>query len=404
MFGFIALPVIWRGIAFRFGTYALRGGRRVAVHEFPTRDDPFTEDLGRRVRQYRVRGHVIGPLWEANRDALISACEDSDQVGTLVHPYLGPLRVRCIDFEVSEDKDQGQIANFELTFVEAGEEPGPSSSIDTALSVLKQVESVVAEVQSAFTNGIAIIGARATLLSSFTGWLAGLVGSLTALPLASTYSLASLLPGVFDMPTDPTATAGAILDVMGAYAQAIVDGVHGLGPRITIPGDPSSGLAGLATWGDDILAANPGIPDSCPGTGWLQAANARATVDLVRGAAVAALAELYAGMDWTSADAASAARDLLAALLDARQLAAAAAGQDALFAAWQALASVALQDLTLRAQQLPQLLTYGRPQPPAALALAYWLYQDATRAIELIALNDAPHPLFMPSTGNALAA
>jgi hypothetical protein len=28
----------------------------------------------------------------------------------LVDAYLGPLRVRCIDFEVSEDKDQGQIA------------------------------------------------------------------------------------------------------------------------------------------------------------------------------------------------------------------------------------------------------------------------------------------------------
>ena len=47
MFGYIALPVIWRGIAFRFGEYSLRGGRRVAIHEFPTRDDPFTEDLGR---------------------------------------------------------------------------------------------------------------------------------------------------------------------------------------------------------------------------------------------------------------------------------------------------------------------------------------------------------------------
>ncbi len=46
MLGFIALPVIWRGIAFRFGNYSLRGGRRVAIHEFPTRDDPFTEDLG----------------------------------------------------------------------------------------------------------------------------------------------------------------------------------------------------------------------------------------------------------------------------------------------------------------------------------------------------------------------
>lgn len=59
---------------------------------------------------------------------------------------------------------------------------------------------------------------------------------------------------------------------------------------------------------------------------------------------MAALAALYAGMDWTSADAASTARDQLANLLDAREVAAAAAGEDALFAAWQALASVALLD------------------------------------------------------------
>ena len=174
------------------------------------------------------------------------------------------------------------------------------------------------------------------------------------------------------------------------------DGVFGLGPRITTPGDPSDRLADLANWGSDILTANPGTS--------LRAANACAAVDLVRCAAVAALAELHAGMDWTSADAASAARDQLANLLDARELAAAAAGQDALFAAWQALASVALQDLTLRAKQLPQLIGYAHPRPPAALALAYRLYQDATRATELVALNNAPHPLFMPTSGKALAA
>jgi hypothetical protein len=56
-----------------------------------------------------------------------------------VHPYLGPLQMRCIDFQVSEDKDNGQTADFEPLFVEAGEEPGPSSFIKTALSVLKQV-------------------------------------------------------------------------------------------------------------------------------------------------------------------------------------------------------------------------------------------------------------------------
>jgi hypothetical protein len=123
---------------------------------------------GRCIRHYRVRGHVIGLMAEASRDALISAGEDSDQAGTPVHPYLRPLRVRCLDFEVSEDKDKGQIVAFDLTSAEAGDEPGPSTFINTALSVLNQVESVIAEVQSAFTIGIAIIGAPATLLSSFT--------------------------------------------------------------------------------------------------------------------------------------------------------------------------------------------------------------------------------------------
>jgi prophage DNA circulation protein len=36
--------------------------------------------------------------------------------------------------------------------------------------------------------------------------------------------------------------------------------------------------------------------------------------------------------------------------------------------------------------------------------LAYRLYQDATRASRLVALDDAPHPLFMPLSGCALAA
>jgi hypothetical protein len=43
-----------------------------------------------------------------------------------------------------------------------------------------------------------------------------------------------------------------------------------------------------------------------------------------------------------------------------------------------------------RAQQLPQLVGYVRRGPPVTLALAYWLNRDATRATELVALNDAP--------------
>jgi prophage DNA circulation protein len=59
--------------------------------------------------------------------------------------------------------------------------------------------------------------------------------------------------------------------------------------------------------------------------------------------------------------------------------------------------------VTLRAQQLPQLIGHARPRPPAVLALAYRLYQDATRASELVKLNDPRHPLFMPTSGRARA-
>jgi hypothetical protein len=41
----------------------------------------------------------------------------------------------------------------------------------------------------------------------------------------------------------------AILDITGACSQAIVDGVSGLGHRITTPDGPSGGLADLANWG-----------------------------------------------------------------------------------------------------------------------------------------------------------
>ena len=81
-----------------------------------------------------------------------------------------------------------------------------------------------------------------------------------------------------------------------------------------------------------------------------------------------------------------------------------AVGQDAVFVGWQALASVALQDLTLWAQQLPLLIGYCGRGPPAASVLPYWLIRSADGQAILVALNDAPHPLFIPTSGKALAA
>jgi hypothetical protein len=238
------------------------------------------------------------------------------------------------------------------------------------------------------------------LLSSFTGWVAGLVGSLTALPLASEYSLSSLLPGIpgsspgTTTPSDPAATAGAIVGVAGAYARAIVDGT------VALASDPSGGLADLANWGADILAANSGSTPTLA----LRAGNSVATVDLVRGAAMTAVTQVYAGTDWTSANAASAARDQLASLIDDRTLAAAAAGQDSLYAAWQALASAALQDLGCGRSSFRSLSATPGRRRRQPWRWPIGCIRDAGRATQVVVLNDAPHPLFMPAIGKALPA
>ncbi len=119
-------------------------------------------------------------------------------------------------------------------------------------------------------------------------------------------------------------------------------------------------------------------------------------------ALVAAL--VYAQTDWSNASAATTARSQLFDLIDAQAVAAADAGQDALYAAWQGVSALMMQDFIQRAQALPDLGPYATQSSLPALALAQRLYADASQADRLVALNAALHPLFMPLAGMALAS
>ena len=83
----------------------------------------------------------------------------------------------------------------------------------------------------------------------------------------------------------------------------------------------------------------------------------------------------------------------------AQAQAAAGAGQDDLWRAWQAIMALTMNDMISRAQALPSLASYVLPDPLPSLVLAQRLYQDPTRAALLEQLNDVPHPLFMPAGG-----
>jgi prophage DNA circulation protein len=64
-------PASFRGAGFLVEGHDGEVGRRLAVHEYPERDLPYAEDLGRKARVFKITGLVIGPDYMAQRDALL---------------------------------------------------------------------------------------------------------------------------------------------------------------------------------------------------------------------------------------------------------------------------------------------------------------------------------------------
>jgi predicted Zn-dependent peptidase len=96
--------------------------------------------------------------------------------------------------------------------------------------------------------------------------------------------------------------------------------------------------------------------------------------------------------------------DALLAAMDRQADLAARAGQDDLWLAWQSAAAAAARDLAERARRAPLLADYAVPAALPSLSLAQRLLQGGAGADGLVALNDAPHPAFMPAAGLVVRA
>ncbi|HAW1868790.1 TPA: baseplate protein [Escherichia coli] len=103
----------FRGVPFKVEEESAGTGRRVETHEYPNRDKPYTEDLGKITFRPSITAYVVGDDCFDQRDRLIDALNKPGP-GTLVHPTYGELKV-CVDGEVrvSTSKSEGRIVRFE---------------------------------------------------------------------------------------------------------------------------------------------------------------------------------------------------------------------------------------------------------------------------------------------------
>lgn len=120
-------PASFRRIIFHVENGGRSSGRRIVPHEYPKRNDPYAEDMGRHARRFQISGYLIyrpsNPIYEytSQRRFLYDALE-ADDAGTLVHPVFCPggMLVACERYSMTESRERGGYTQFEMQFVEAG--------------------------------------------------------------------------------------------------------------------------------------------------------------------------------------------------------------------------------------------------------------------------------------------
>lgn len=105
----------FRGVKFGVSGSDVTGGRRSILFEFPARDIPYTQDLGKKAKTFSVTGFVVGSDYLGKRDNLINAL-DKKGSGELVHPYYGKLTVQAGEYTIRESADGGGFAEFTMAF------------------------------------------------------------------------------------------------------------------------------------------------------------------------------------------------------------------------------------------------------------------------------------------------
>jgi len=433
---------LWKGVPFGVTTSRARFGRRNVVHDYPNRDAPWVEDLGRGRQVIHIVGFLLGDdvIAQSKRMAAVCQQRDSDdQGGELVHPQFGRNRFSLLDFAITHTIE-GRFAELEFSFVNSTPRIYPVSITATpqeTLAAADDADSAAADsfgsrIAAALQQGAAVVQSVVGTVQQYGGQAFSLVADATSL-----FRTVQALPGEFGrffdgasatllgVTGDSSATSKppkTVSDLIASGAQsranatAAVSAAQSSAASLSASTTADLGAkaqAVMATLGSatsdpadrvrifQVLATF--VPLVSQGSASVATAQS-ATSDLWRRAAVSALARATAAYQPASQDDAATVRDAVVTLLDAEIDTAGDQGEDSVFSAFRALKAAVVADMNARGAGLPRVITVSFAAPLPAPLIAMKLYQDASRADELIAEADVVHPGFMPTSFRALAS
>lgn len=380
----------FRGVAFRSQANERSGGRRVQTHEFPQRDQPYGEDLGRRARGFNLEVFVAGADYMTQRDRLIDALEAAG-AGQLVHPWDGPMSVTVPSFSVRDSTEDGGIAFFSIECVEAGQAVATPVAPDTYALVETSADAAIAAAPERFEQRFDVAGYASFVedaavdLVDNAARAATLAGGLQG---GAGQALRAFQAGLTLLPTSARVLVRSPLSL----GQAIVGLVTAIG---ALGGGSTARIAGLSSL---VTTTAPTVIGATPARN-RQRANGVAFADLVATAAAAELVRAIAAAPIASYQDAVVLRDASAELLEARIIAAADAGDDDLAQTFAELLHVMVVDVTARGGTLSRVYGYTPVRTEPALVIAARLYgpdgRMLDRAADIVSRNRLRHPGFV---------
>lgn len=381
-------------------------GRRTAVREMPKRDAPAVEDLGRKARRYSVTGYVIGPNYMADRDAVMAVLEGPGPY-MFRHPWQGDKSVVLDEgsaLEVHESDTEGGWARLSFSLAESGEKDGLRVTVSTSAALSKASAAVLATAPNVTKNLKLHIGDVFAAASAA-------IGKVSSTLMQAKRKVMGAL-GVAD--------AGRLTDAiadLGSNAGRLLNTPAEL--LTTISGLVAATLALVRDQGAEVVATYPGGGKALRVEASLEAAQALATVETVtpapfpggpvnpdaqaaqaaigkvlKLAAVAHAADLFGVLPLESSQTAAQVLETLGALLE--ELLLDPTTDDDMFAALTDVKAGLDAHLAGLAASLPTIQTYTPPASTPALLVAFWLYGDPTRDLEIAGRNRVRDPNFLP--------
>lgn len=391
----------FRGVPFLIESADGELGRRVVLHEYPQRDKPYSEDLGKKTRKFSLDLFVLGPDYMTARDNLIAAFE-TEGPGTLVHPYLGNISVVAEDVRgPRESTREGGMARFSVTFVESGEKVQPTEDVNTASAVSSAADDALMTMADDFQEGFSV--------EDQPTWVAEEAAGIGEKFLSTLKSLKDKLSALSDTLTDYESAihdavddVAALIRVPGQFAATVMGLVNDLK---RLPNQISSAFAMYGqlfdSFGNDFedvprssVTDSGALAEGSTGSRVRQMANQTAIVDFVKKTALAEAARTASEMDFTNGTEAQAVIEQLTGWFDvAMEM---ETTSDAAYAGLVQLKATAIRDINRRGRNLKQITHFTPAETLPALVIAHLVYGDARREEDIVTRNAIVHPGFVP--------